>query len=145
MYQYGGDGGVQYPVSGSRSGGFLTGLAATIGAAASVATGGAALPAFAAALGGSVMSAQKQVQHSGGFSGNSGAMGCKIPYLIIERHQTKVASLMPSLDGYPTNYSVKLSDCSGQVVVSSAHIEGINATENELKEIERLLKAGIIV
>jgi hypothetical protein len=145
MYQYGGDGGVQYPVSGSRSGGFLTGLAATIGAAASVATGGAALPAFAAALGGSVMSAQKQVQHSGGFSGNSGAMGCKIPYLIIERPQTKVASLMPSLDGYPTNYSVKLSDCSGQVVVSSVHIEGINATENELKEIERLLKAGILV
>jgi len=145
MYQYGGDGGVQYPVSGSRSGGFLTGLAATIGAAASVATGGAALPAFAAAFGGSVMSAQKQVQHSGGFSGNSGAMGCKIPYLIIERPQTKVASLMTSLDGYPTNYSVKLSDCSGQVVVSSAHIEGINATENELKEIERLLKAGIIV
>lgn len=145
MYQYGGDGGVQYPVSGSRSGGFLTGLAATIGAAASVATGGAALPAFAAALGGSVMSAQKQVQHSGGFSGNSGAMGCKIPYLIIERPQTKVASLMPSLDGYPTNYSVKLSDCSGQVVVSSAHIEGINATKNELKEIERLLKAGILV
>lgn len=145
MYQYGGDGGVQYPVSGSRSGGFLTGLAATIGAAASVATGGAALPAFAAAFGGSVMSAQKQVQHSGGFSGNSGAMGCKIPYLIIERPQTKVASLMPSLDGYPTNYSVKLSDCSGQVVVSSVHIEGINATENELKEIERLLKAGILV
>lgn len=145
MYQYGGDGSVQYPVSGSRSGGFLTGLAATIGAAASIATGGAAMPAFAAAFGGSVMSAQKQVQHSGGFSGNSGAMGCKIPYLIIERPQTKIASLMPSLDGYPTNYSVKLSDCSGQVVVSSVHIEGINATENELKEIERLLKAGILV
>lgn len=145
MYQYGGDGGVQYPISGSRSGGFLTGLAATIGAAASVATGGAMLPAAAAALGGSVMSAQKQVQHSGGFSGNSGAMGCKVPYLIIERPQTKVASLMPSLDGYPTNHAIKLSECSGQVVVSSVHVEGVRATKGELVEIENLLKAGILV
>lgn len=145
MYQYGGDGGVQYPVSGSRSSGFLTGLAATIGAAASIATGGAALPAFAAAFGGSVMSAQKQVQHSGGFSGNSGAMGGKIPYLIIERPQTKVAQLFPTLSGYPTNISGKLSDFEGQVVVSDVHVEGMTATDTELSMIEDLLKEGVLL
>ena len=145
MYQYGGDGGVQYPVSGSRSSGFLTGLAATIGAAASIATGGAALPAFAAAFGGSVMSAQKQVQHSGGFSGNSGAMGGKTPYLIIERPQTKVAQLFPSLSGYPTNVSGKLSDFEGQVVVSDVHVEGMTATDTELSMIEDLLKEGVLI
>jgi len=145
MYQYGGDGGVQYPVSGSRSSGFLTGLAATIGAAASIATGGAALPAFAAAFGGSVMSAQKQVQHSGGFSGNSGAMGGKTPYLIIERPQTKVAQLFPSLSGYPTNLSGKLSDFEGQVVVSDVHVEGMTATDTELSMIEDLLKEGVLL
>lgn len=145
MYQYGGDGGVQYPVSGSRSSGFLTGLAATIGAAASIATGGAALPAFAAAFGGSVMSAQKQVQHSGGFSGNSGAMGGKTPYLIIERPQTKVAQLFPSLSGYPTNVSGKLSDFEGQVVVSDVHVEGMTATDTELSMIEDLLKEGVLL
>lgn len=145
MYQYGGDGGVQYPVSGSRSSGFLTGLAATIGAAASIATGGAALPAVAAAFGGSVMSAQKQVQHSGGFSGNSGAMGGKIPYLIIERPQTKVAQLFPTLSGYPTNVSGKLSDFEGQVVVSDVHVEGMTATDTELSMIEDLLKEGVLL
>ena len=145
MYQYGGDGGVQYPVSGSRSSGFLTGLAATIGAAASIATGGAALPAVAAAFGGSVMSAQKQVQHSGGFSGNSGAMGGKIPYLIIERPQTKVAQLFPSLSGYPTNKSGKLNDFEGQVVVSDVHVEGMAATDTELSMIEDLLKEGVLL
>ena len=145
MYQYGGDGGVQYPVSGSRSGGFLTGLVATIGAAASIATGGATLPAFAAAFGGSVMSAQKQVQHSGGFSGNSGAMGGKIPYLIIERPQTKVAELFPSLSGYPTNKSGKLSEFEGQVVVSDVHVEGMTATDTELSMIEDLLKEGVLL
>lgn len=145
MYQYGGDGGVQYPVSGSRSSGFLTGLAATIGAAASVMTGGASLPAIGAAFGGSVMSAQKQVQHSGGFSGNSGAMGGKIPYLIIERPQTKVAKTFPRLAGYPTNYSCKLGDCTNHVVVSHVHVEGINATDTELEQIETLLKDGVLV
>jgi hypothetical protein len=144
MYQYGGDGSVQYPISGARSGGFLTGIAATIGAAASVVTGGAALPALGAALGGGVMSAQKSVQHSGGFSGNSGAMGCKKPYLIIERPQTKVAQNMVVLNGYPTNYSCKISDCSGHVVVSSVHVHSINATDTELEMISDLLQAGII-
>lgn len=145
MYQYGGDGGVQYPISGSRSSGFLTGLAAVIGASASIATGGAALPAIGAAFGGSVMSAQKQVQHSGGFTGNAGAMGGKKPYLIIERPQTKTASLFPVLDGYPTNYSSILGNLSGQVKVSSVHVEGIPATNKELEQIESLLKSGILI
>ena len=145
MYQYGGDGGVQYPISGSRSSGFLTGLAAVIGASASIATGGAALPAIGAAFGGSVMSAQKQVQHSGGFTGNAGAMGGKTPYLIIERPQTKTASLFPVLNGYPTNYSSVLGNLSGQVKVSDVHVEGIPATNIELEQIEALLKSGILI
>jgi hypothetical protein len=145
MYQYGGDGGVQYPVSGARSSGFLTGIAATIGAAASMFTGGAAAPAVIAAVGGGVLSGQKQVQHSGGFTGNSGAMGGKTPYLIIERPQTKVAQLFPSLSGYPTNKSGKLSDFEGQVVVSDVHVEGMSATDTELSMIEDLLKEGVLI
>ena len=145
MYQYGGDGGVQYPVSGARSSGFLTGIAATLGAAASMFTGGAAAPAVIAAVGGGVLSGQKQVQHSGGFTGNSGAMGGKTPYLIIERPQTKVAQLFPSLSGYPTNVSGKLSDFEGQVVVSDVHVEGMSATDTELSMIEDLLKEGILL
>lgn len=144
LYQYGGDGAVMYPVSGSRSSSFLTGLMATLGAAASVAvSGGATLPIMAAGVGGAIASAQKQVQHSGGFSGNSGAMGCKVPYLIIERPQTKIATLFPRLEGYPTNYSVILGDCSNHVVCSSVHVHGITATQPELEMIEELLRSGV--
>ena len=144
LYQYGGDGAVMYPVSGSRSSSFLTGLMATLGAAASVAvSGGATLPVMAAGVGGAIASAQKQVQHSGGFSGNSGAMGCKVPYLIIERPQTKIATLFPRLEGYPTNYSVILSDCSNHVVCSSVHVHGVTATQPELEMIEELLRSGV--
>jgi hypothetical protein len=85
------------------------------------------------------------VQHSGGFSGNSGAMGGKTPYLIIERPQTKVAQLFPSLSGYPTNKSGKLSDFEGQVVVSDVHVENMSATDTELSMIEDLLKEGVLI
>ena len=144
LYQYGGDGAVMYPVSGSRSSSFLTGLMATLGAAASVAvSGGVTLPVMAAGVGGAIASAQKQVQHSGGFSGNSGAMGCKVPYLIIERPQTKIASLFPRLEGYPTNYSVVLGNCQNHVVCSSVHVHGVTATQPELEMIEELLRSGV--
>ena len=144
LYQYGGDGAVTYPVSGSRSSSFLTGLMATLGAAASVAvSGGASLPVMAAGVGGAIASAQKQVQHSGGFSGNSGAMGCKVPYLIIERPQTKIAKLFPRLEGYPTNYRVILGDCSNHVVCSSVHVHGMTATQPELEMIEEFLRSGV--
>lgn len=145
LYQYSGDASVDYPVSGSRSGGLLTGLVTAVGAAASIATGGAALPAAGAVVAGVAAMSQKQVQHSGGFSGSAGAMGCKIPYLIIERPQTKVADKFVSLDGYPTNYSGVLSDFSGQVTITSVHVEGISATDTELSMIETLLKDGILI
>ena len=145
LYQYSGDASVDYPVSGARSGGLLTGLATAVGAAASIATGGAALPAAGAAVAGVAAMSQKQVQHSGGFSGSAGAMGCKVPYLIIERPQTKVADKFIGLDGYPTNYSGVLGDFSGQVTVSSVHVEGISATDTELSMIETLLKDGVLI
>ena len=145
LYQYSGDASVDYPVSGARSGGLLTGLVTAVGAAASIATGGAALPAAGAAVAGVAAMSQKQVQHSGGFSGSAGAMGCKVPYLIIERPQTKVADKFIGLDGYPTNYSGVLGDFSGQVTVSSVHVEGIAATDTELSMIETLLKDGVLI
>jgi hypothetical protein len=72
-------------------------------------------------------------------------MAGKIPYLIIERPQTKLADLFPTLAGYPTNVSGKLSDFEGQVVVSDVHVEGMTATDTELSMIEDLLKEGVLI
>lgn len=147
LYQYSGNCAVHYPLSNVQQSQLLSGLitvAAGIGAI--VATGGAAAPAAATGIAGGAMSAlHSNVGRSGGFSANAGAMGIKVPYLIIERPQTKVADIFPQLIGYPTNYSVKLGDCSGHVVVKHVHVEGINATENELEQIESLLHSGVLV
>lgn len=155
LYQYSGNCAVHYPLSNVQQSQLLSGLitvAAGIGAI--VASGGAAAPAVSgaasaagAASGASgILSAlHTNVGRSGGFSANAGAMGIKVPYLIIERPQTKVAETFPRLIGYPTNYSIKLGDCSNHVVVKHVHVEGINATESELEQIESLLKTGVLV
>lgn len=146
MYQYSGVASVEYPLTGSVHGGLITGLLGVAGSvAATVATGGVTAPAAVAAVGGLASAGKSQNARASGFSGNSGAMGIKIPYLIIERPQTKIAQTFPELAGYPTNYSCKLSDCSNHVVVKHVHVEGINATENELNMIHTLLASGVIV
>lgn len=149
MYQYAGVASVEYPLTGSVHSGLITGIMGMVGGFATIATAGAAAPAAAAgvaAVGAGALSTGRQSQsRSGNFSGNAGAMGIKKPYLIIERPQTKIAETFPELAGYPTNYSCKLGDCSGHVVVKHVHIEGINATDTELEQIDSLLKDGVIV
>ena len=146
MYQYSGVASVEYPLTGSVHSGLISGLLGIAGGVvASVASGGITAPAALAAVGGAASASKSRNSRASSFSGNSGAMGIKIPYLIIERPQIKMAETFPSLSGYPTNYSCKLKDCSGHVVVKYVHVEGINATDNELSQIESILKDGVII
>lgn len=147
LYQYSGNCAVHYPLSNVQQSQLLSGLiTVAAGVGAIVATGGAAAPAAATGIASGAMSAlHTNIGRSGGFSANAGAMGIKTPYLIIERPQTKLAETFPELAGYPTNYSCKLNECSGHVVVKHVHIEGINATDSELDKINNLLMSGIIV
>jgi hypothetical protein len=146
LYQYAGVCAVSYPLGNVQQSQLFAGLLAVAGGvAASIASGGVAALAALAVVGGVGAAAQSSIGRSGGFSGNAGAMGIKKPYLILQRPQTKVADTFPELAGYPTNYSCKLGDCSGHVVVKHVHIEGVNATDTELEQIDSLLKDGVIV
>lgn len=150
MYQYAGVASVEYPLTGTVHNGLITGIMGMVGGFATIATAGAAAPVAAAggvaAAGAGALTTGRQSQsRSGNFSGNAGAMGIKTPYLIIERPQTKVAYTFPELAGYPTNKSLVLKECSGHIVVKHVHVEGINATQGELIEIENLLQSGVLV
>lgn len=145
LYQYSGVASVSYPLTGAQNSGLIGGLLSIAGGVASIATGNVVGGVLGAA-GGVGAAAKSHMQRASSFSGNSGAMGIKIPYLIIERPQTKVASTFPNLQGYPTNTSIRLGDCSGQVRVRAVHVEGLGyATENEQKEIENLLYSGVLI
>jgi len=86
------------------------------------------------------------VQKSGSFSGNAGAMGGKTPYLIITRPQTELAANYQHFVGIPSNENVVLGSVSGYAKVKSVHVEAVtNASEEEKREIESLLKSGVLI
>lgn len=144
LYTYSGNCAVQYPTSSGSYMGIVASLASVAGGVVgTVATGGAVAPVAMGAVSG-MLNAHTRVQHSGGFSGNAGAMGCKTPYLIITRTQIATANDFPDFLGKPANETTTLGNCSGFVRVLVAHLDGIPATGDELSEIETLLKTGII-
>ena len=146
MYQYTGNCAVHYPLSNVQQSQLISGLLGIAAGVGSVlATGGVSAPAVLGMAGGALAAGHTSIGRSGGFSANAGAMGIKVPYLIIERPQTKVAETFPDMDGYPTNYSIKLGSCSNHVVCKTVHVYGINATESELTQIEQILKDGVEV
>ena len=145
LYTYSGNCAVQYPLSSGNYMGLIGSLASVAGSVAgAVISGGALTPMALGAISG-LSHAHTNVSHSGNFSGNAGAMGVKIPYLIITRPQTELANTFPHNDGYPVNYSTTIGQCSGYIEVESVHVENIPATESELVEIENLLKSGVLV
>ena len=145
MYQFAGNCAVQYPLSMGSYMGIVSSVIGVAGSiAATVATGGSIAPlAFGAAS--AAMGAHTSVQNSGNFSGNSGAMGGKIPYIIVQRPQTRLATNQQSFSGTPTNEYIALGDMSGFVRCRDMHLTNINATETELDEIRQYLGNGVIV
>lgn len=145
LYTFAGNCAVQYPVSSGSYMGIVASLASIAGGVVgTIASGGAMAPVAMGAVNG-ILNAHARVQHSGAFSGNAGAMGVKIPYLIITRPQTCLADNFPAFDGYPANKTTTLASCSGFVKCEVCHVENIPATDAELSEIEMLLKGGIII
>lgn len=144
LYQYSGDAAVRYPVSSGSYMGMVNGVLAIAGAVIGVASGGAALPAVMGAVGG-IMNSHTDVKHSGSFSGAAGAMGAKIPYLIIERPQTAMANDFISYQGIGDNRVVNVGSLAGYFKMTDVHTEGvINASEQEIEQIKALLEGGVI-
>lgn len=67
-------------------------------------------------------------------------------YLIITRPTPAEPSDYASLYGRPSGKTEQLNTLTGFTVVDSVHVEGItNGTQDEITEIERLLKSGVIL
>lgn len=136
LYQYSGNCACQYPLSSGSYMGMITGALGAIGSLARGNIIGTGL---------SVAGMHTNIERSGGFSGNAGAMGIKKPYLIISRPQSAMNDGFPSIQGYPSNYYTRLGNCSGFIQVAECHVENISATDKELDKIKDLLKEGVIL
>lgn len=146
LYQYAGDAAVRYPISSGSYMGVVSGVLSAVGGIASaVMTGGATLPMAAGAVAGGLSGAHTQIQHSGNFAGNAGAMGAKKPYIIIERPQTAIAEDYNNYMGNGANIIKTVSQMSGYFRMSDVKLTSISgASESELNEIKTALEGGVI-
>ena len=94
-------------------------------------------------IGSGVDSARTSAQRGGSLSGNSGCMGVQTPHLVITYPNLALPEQYAHFNGYPCNMTSKLINLKGYTEIEEIHLEGIEATENELNEIETLLKEGV--
>ena len=104
--------------------------------------------AGAGALATAFLNSEINQQTSGQLSQNVGLMNPVVePYLII-RHKNYYNpddSNIASTRGLPSNAYVSLGSVHGVTKVLECHLEIPSATQDELNEIESLLKGGVIL
>lgn len=145
LYTYGGNCAVNYPLSSGSYMGIvsaLTGVGISIGGA--IATGGASLPLSIAGGIASMMNAHTNVKTSGGYSGNTGAMGIKKPYLIIKNTLSAMPDNYNKYIGNPYNNTKKINECKGFTQANVIHLHG-DMLQQEKEEIVNLFNSGIII
>lgn len=143
LYTFSGDASARYPISSGSYMGIVSGVLSIAGGiAGTIATGGAALPAVVGA-GVAATHMHTDVKHSGQISGNAGAMGGKVPYLIVVRPQTEVAKKSEKYYGYGANSYCKVESLSGFARLYNAVVRPNDSiTDEERKEIQTILESG---
>lgn len=146
LYTYNGQCSIPIPITGANYTSVVNGV---IGVAASVgslvATGGSSAPTAIPAIASSVVNQMKpQIEKSGPISGPAGILNMQTPYLILIRPRQALPAKQNEFIGYPSLITVQLTELKGYTEVQSIHLDNIPATQEELAEIESLLKGGVI-
>ena len=146
LYEFIGQCSSSIPITGNDWTNVINGVLTVAGAIGSmVATGGASAPMAAGVIAATATNSMKpNVEKSGSMSGTGGMLAVQTPYLILTRPRQALPSGQNSFMGYPSFITESLGSLSGYTEIESVHLEGINATEQELSEIESLLKSGVI-
>lgn len=147
LYSYIGQCASSIPVSGSDWTNMINGIInASTAIGSMAATGGLTAPMAASTIATTAVNTIKpSIERSGSLSGTGGIMGNQVPYLILTRPRQAMPELQNHFIGYPSFITSYLGDLTGYTEVESVHLEEIPATEAELREIETLLKGGVLL
>lgn len=91
----------------------------------------------------SIMSAKPTISRAGSISGNGGHLGLHTPYLILERAIQSLPDDAGQYYGYPSNITARLGTLSGYTEVEYIIETNIHCLDEELAEIDALLKEGV--
>lgn len=156
LYSYNGNCRSELPVTGANYTGALKNyyesLSGIIPSTVNGAMGGGAAGALAGFAGGAMQAASNilfnskpDFQRSGSIAGGVGMLGVQTPFVVIERPRYSVPNRVERYTGQVSNITRTLSECSGFTACEYVHLDGLNATSDEIAEIENMLYKGVIL
>lgn len=141
--QYSGSCGIDIPITGVQYGNMLTRMNTGIAQLGLSAISGNMNGAVSSL--GNLASLKPDVPKSNGYNGNSGFMGHRRPFFLIERQVSQFSEKYPSEVGLPYYAMETIGNCQGLVVASKAHLDTIPCSIKGKETIARMLADGIIV
>lgn len=127
----------------------VSAIGSAIGIAAGMATGAAPVTAMsiaglATSAANTAVNSKPTVQRSGNLGGSAGILSILTPYVIIERPRMSVPNQVEKFVGQTSNITMYLGDCKGFTMCEYVHLDNLNATSEEIVEIESMLRSGVI-
>ena len=127
----------------------VSAIGSAVGVVAGMATGAAPVTAMsiaglATSAANTAVNSKPTVQRSGNLGGSAGILSILTPYVIIERPNMSVPNQVEKFVGQTSNITMYLGDCRGFTMCEYVHLDNLNATSEEIVEIESMLKQGVI-
>lgn len=141
--QYAGTAVVHLPLTGLNYSSMVAGLVGGTGAAMAAIGSGNVAAGLTAAI--NTATSSPQVMSSNGYTASAAFMGCRTPFLIIERSVSHFPRNYQHDAGLPSKITTNLASASGFTSISDIDLSSVNATDREKDEIRKLLAEGIYV
>lgn len=141
--QYAGTAIVHLPLTGLNYSSMVAGLVGGVGAASNAIAGGNVAAGLTAAI--NTATSSPQVLSSNAYTASAAFMGCRIPFLIIERSVSHFPMNYQHDVGIPSKITTTLSSASGFTTIGDIDLTSVDATDTEKDEIRSLLSSGIYV
>lgn len=139
--QYSGSCCVHIPVTGLNYASMLSGMMATGAGFAGATASGNAVGAIGSAL--TAINMTPDTPQSNAYNSAASFMGCRRPYLLIERCVPSMSASYPHSEGFPLNVSLPISAVSGYTEIEDIDLSGVGATQEELDELKQILTSGV--
>lgn len=140
--QYSGNACVHLPITGVTYASMVSGLVGA-GAGAITAAGSGNIAGVASSVV-NAAGATGDIPQSNAYSSSAAFLSIRRPFLLIERPVTNYSPSFRKERGLPSNITRKLSTLSGFAQLNNIHLDSVNATDAEKKELETLFNSGVI-
>ena len=141
--QYAGTAIVHLPLTGLNYSSMVAGLVGGVGAASNAIASGNVAAGLTAAI--NTATSSPQVLSSNAYTASAAFMGCRLPFLIIERSVSHFPQKYQHDVGIPSKITTNLASASGFTSIGDIDLSSVNATDREKDEIRSIIASGIYV